>query len=310
MNVVLPYDSPRADRGAYLDAAQAAGVRVMLEIPRVLVRTRDTTAIDVFVQRYRDHPALFAWYLADEPSINETLGPLGPSQASRLYRVIKEADPTHPVAVAFSAGEDVRRYLGALDVVMYDDYPAKAEYTEFQRFEDWTGRLLVRGRIAVREDDFFPILQAFGGPPGAPFFGRRLPTPDEQRYMVFTALQTGATGLMFWTRYRADEKWVRDVLVPIVDELRPLLPALAAGAVLGATAEGDATAVTLYRDPSTTDFFLIAVERGGDGGRVTIDLDPGLGITRAVDGRRRMRVRDGAIAFHLGRYDARVLRLS
>lgn len=298
MNTVLPYDNQSGKPGAYLDAAKKAGLRVIVEIPRTLVRARDAAGIGAFVRRYNNHPALLAWYLADEPTSTPTLGPLPASEAGPLYGAIKGNDE-RPVAIAFSAGQDPAAFRDAMDVVMYDDYPVRAEHDEFERFYAWTHRVLDRGRIASEEDGFIPVLQAFGGPPEAPVAGRRLPTEDEQRYMVYTSLQAGATGLLFWARYRADETWVREVLMPIVDELGPMLPALAAGALRTETSvRGDRTAISLYRDPETQDIFLLAVHRGTGTVPVTIALDR----TLRLRSRRTIRA-------ELGPFEARVFRL-
>lgn len=309
MNAVLPYDNMHGEPGAYLDAAKKAGVKVMLEIPRALVRRRDAAGIGAFVRRYRKHPALFAWYLADEPTSTPTLGPLPAREAGPLYAAIKRNDDQRPVAIAFNAGQDPATFRHAMDVVMYDDYPVRAEHAEFQRFHAWTHRVFQRARFAKEKDGFIPVLQGFGGPPEAPFFGRRLPTGAEQRFMVYTALQAGATGLFFWTRYRADDAWVREVLRPIVDELRPMVPALELGALrTETTVESDRTAISLYRDAKSEDVFVVVVHRGDGTVPVSIRLDPALRITRAVDG--SVDLHDGRMDIELGSFEARVLRLT
>ena len=70
------------------------------------------------VNRYKNHPALFAWYLADEPD-GEGI-PLEWLQPK--YDLIKELDVNHPVSMVFCAG-GAKDYLSALDMIMVDIYP-------------------------------------------------------------------------------------------------------------------------------------------------------------------------------------------
>ncbi|MEO1236756.1 MAG: hypothetical protein AAFX76_08215, partial [Planctomycetota bacterium] len=52
---------------AYLDAAQAAGVKVILDVGWLNVRDSNFDPVRSYVERFADHPALAGWYLFDEP---------------------------------------------------------------------------------------------------------------------------------------------------------------------------------------------------------------------------------------------------
>ncbi len=56
---------------------------------------RKTEMLRREVEMFRDHPALLAWYIADEPDAQDL-----PADSLRaVYRLIKELDPYHPVSL-------------------------------------------------------------------------------------------------------------------------------------------------------------------------------------------------------------------
>ncbi len=315
MNVVLPYHTDGGDTHAYLDTAQAAGLKVVLEIDRSLVKAEDADDVRRYVARYKAHPALYAWYLADEPSITEALGPVSPEVAGELYRVIKDEDPGRPVAVAFASSEEAEDFRQAMDVMLFDDYPCRVDRPEFDGFAGWWERLQERASVGAEEGGFIPVLQAFGeNAQGRPQFGRRLPTLSEQRYMVFASVQAGATGLLFWNRYRASKEWVDRVLQPIVSEVRDLSPAFGSGRIRDrAAVDGEGVEITLHRDPVTRHYLLLAVHHGDGMVPARIAIDRTLGLTQALpigNIEEKLDVTDGVLNQMLGPFEAKVYDLS
>lgn len=71
------------------------------------------------INRFKGHPAVMSWYLADEP------GGQGIANTSLLpkYRAIRAADPSgRPVSMVFCTTQ-AASYLEMLDVIMVDPYP-------------------------------------------------------------------------------------------------------------------------------------------------------------------------------------------
>jgi hypothetical protein len=315
MNVVLPYHTEAGDEHAYLDAALAAGLKVVLEIDRSLVKAESPDGVRRYVSRYKAHPALYGWYLADEPTINEELGPATPEVAGELYRAIKDEDPKSPVAVAFSKTEQAEDFRQAMDVMLFDDYPCREGKPEFDGFEDWWGRLQDRAAVGAEEGGFIPVLQAFGeDAQGEPQFGRRLPTSAEQRYMVFSSVQAGATGLMFWTRYRASREWIDRVLEPIVSEFREFVRAFGSGMIRDrVAADGEGIEVSLHRDPLMERYVLVAVHHGDGRVQARISIDRALGLQQALasgDVEGKHDLTDGVLERTFGPFEAKVYELS
>ena len=72
------------------------------------------------IKTFRDHPALLAWYIADEPTGNGKT----PEELLELYNIVKENDPWHPVSIVFNAPFlSSKKYSNSLDILMADPYP-------------------------------------------------------------------------------------------------------------------------------------------------------------------------------------------
>eukprot|EP00408_Alexandrium_pacificum_P061232 CAMPEP_0171166444 /NCGR_PEP_ID=MMETSP0790-20130122/6696_1 /TAXON_ID=2925 /ORGANISM="Alexandrium catenella, Strain OF101" /LENGTH=226 /DNA_ID=CAMNT_0011631249 /DNA_START=1 /DNA_END=678 /DNA_ORIENTATION=- len=177
--------------GPVLDAAQALGIKVqyLLEITQPLSRGACEEcwgALERAVGRWRGHPAVLGWYVADDSS-----GPLLPE----VYRRIKALDPYHVVTMAIAGtGDAVRsKYLRGTDVIMVESYPKLVDYSYAQMnvVSRWPLEFMpsvVCGRAWTHwEDD---------GVISVPVF----------RSQLFHALIAGATGEL-WFAYRNAESW-------------------------------------------------------------------------------------------------------
>ncbi|HUT25107.1 MAG TPA: chitobiase/beta-hexosaminidase C-terminal domain-containing protein, partial [Sumerlaeia bacterium] len=137
---------------------------------------------------FRDHPALLAWYISDEPSGHGA----SPEHLERMYRVVRELDPYHPVTIVFQNPAAGRRYAGAMDLTMTDPYPlpggtpvSAGEYVRSLKTE------------FGHEKPVWVVPQCFGGNEA----WMREPTPGEQRVMTFLAILEGATGVQYFIRH-------------------------------------------------------------------------------------------------------------
>ncbi|OHB49648.1 MAG: hypothetical protein A2Y10_05670 [Planctomycetes bacterium GWF2_41_51] len=84
-----------AEASAYLDLAYNAGVGVFYGLPREAVWSQDVATLTQIVNAIKNKPALWFWYLMDEPSgdpANE-----GPMQTA--YLTLKNHDPNHPAII-------------------------------------------------------------------------------------------------------------------------------------------------------------------------------------------------------------------
>lgn len=294
MNSVLPYGTGDAAIASYLTLAAASGSSVYIPIVQAITRNGDVAGVTAFVNKFKNYSGLAGWYLADEPTMSNTMTP---ANGELLYNAIKTADPLRPVAIAFAASEDADPYRNAMDVMMWDWYPCRTGSPEFADFERWHGFLASAAAHWRVDHRFVPIIQAFGGA-STRFPEFRLPTAAEERYMVYGALQSGVDGMFFWARYTSDPQWRTSVLDPLMAEVRTIMPAVKAGALrarLTSSTLGFSTA--LFRDPSTKRFVLLMVHNAETTTSVTISLP------RWLPGKRH------SVRAKLGPFGVRVVRL-
>ena len=194
-SVAAPDAAWHAEMRKYLDLAAASGVHVhfALNAFQALEPTRAVMGnLTAIVTRYKAHPALLGWYLADEPDG----GKLDPALLVPKYNLIKKLDPHHPVSMVFNLGgspvapvpSDPRPYLSALDVAMVDPYPVP-------NFDAGS----VANALAVAASlgkPFMLVPQAFGG--GEAW--QRTPTGIEERLMTYLGLIYGAVGIQYFIR--------------------------------------------------------------------------------------------------------------
>ena len=185
-----------------------------------------------------------------------------------MYRAIKAEDPKHTVAIAFGRPLYIRKYLKALDTVMYFKYPIMDNSPEFSGLENGIFSKLLNNvtAIAQKPHDVWFILQGYGRDKYGrqTKFKRRLPTAAESRYMVYSAILAQADGLFFWTHYRSQQPWIDSVLTPIIQELKNYLPAIANqtfNSRVGNNIAADNSQIQarLYQNSTTQDLLLIAI---------------------------------------------------
>jgi hypothetical protein len=198
---------------AYLDAAQAAGVKVFMGIPRERFFARDWNAIQQWVAALMDHPALLVWYLMDEPELGQWK--LTPSLLRQLKYTVKEVDPFHPTAVVYCLPHDGQYWAAAdpEDIAWHDPYPIGGSEKLTMVEEDariqrkaigdkkpmWT---VVQGHDVSYWNDPKGTIKKKGLP--------TRPTRDETRFFVFQALAADTDGLIWYWGPRTHYRMVED----------------------------------------------------------------------------------------------------
>jgi hypothetical protein len=173
-----------------LDRCAAVGMMMNYDIKLLAARLQsqeDEQALRAEVDAIKDHPALLAWYLADEPELNK----IPPERLIRAYQIIKELDPVHPVAVCIAQVGQAPPYLPAFDVLMVDIYPIP--HQSVTKVADGVEKALA---VVGSAKPVWFIPQAFGGGE----FWYREPTAKELRVMTYLSLIHGATGIQYFIR--------------------------------------------------------------------------------------------------------------
>lgn len=204
-NVISPYQkilpATLPERQAYMDRCAELGMKVHYNLLSVSGGGGVASQIDGLtpeekkvlllneIERFKDHPALLAWYIADEPNGYR----IPPADLKAIYDTVKEADPWHPVTVVFMAPFiSAVKYSEAMDIVMADPYPVpdmpvrNVGNVAEQLYREFEGR-----------KPLWIVPQAFGG--GEHW--RREPTLQEIRSMTYQAIINGARGIQYFIRH-------------------------------------------------------------------------------------------------------------
>lgn len=140
------------------------------------------------INRFKDHPALLAWYISDEPTGHGA----DPDSLAMTYKLIQDLDPYHPISIVFMAPMQARRFADAMDVVMADPYPIPN--SPVRSVGTVTANLK---KEFLGEKAVWIVPQAFGGSE----HWAREPSARELRAMTWLAVVEGATGIQYFIRH-------------------------------------------------------------------------------------------------------------
>lgn len=191
-----------------LDVAQRHGLRAQLHngllSPQSLDQPDEREKLDALITRVRNHPALYSYYITDEPSTRSFPG-LG-----RLVAYLRTRDPAHLAYINLFPTYANNEQLGTKGdtVTAYREYlrqyreivsPSLLSYDHYQFAtngdNDGYFLNLAMVRRAARDErvPFLNIVQACSW-----HRSRRVPQPDEMRYLVYTTLAYGAHGISYY----------------------------------------------------------------------------------------------------------------
>jgi len=203
-NMISPYQKilpeTLGERKAYMDRCAELGMKVHYNLLSVAGGGGVSSKIESITEEekrlrlideinaFKDHPALLAWYISDEPNGYR----IPPEYLEEVYLTIKETDPWHPVSMVFMAPFLAsRRYAGAMDIVMADPYPVPDRSVVFAGNVAASLRREFEGKKPV-----WMVPQAFGGGE----LWNREPTIQEIRSMTYQSVINGARGIQFFVR--------------------------------------------------------------------------------------------------------------
>lgn len=197
---LLPTSSPTYQ--SYLDEAQRQGIKVI--VPAYVTNGK---TLEEHISFYKVHPALFGWYLADEPECSWSY--VSPTLLkTEWYDKVKNTDLNHPSLTAFCATTGCpsypasqRPYYNSLDIIMADDYEFKNGTPEFHNIGNIKNVVdtFVKEAKDNGKNGFIFVPQGFCGA------GQwRCPTQPELRYSLYTAVVRDTLGTLFYADYLAD----------------------------------------------------------------------------------------------------------
>jgi hypothetical protein len=199
------------DPGAMLDQCQKLGIMTHVALEG-LARAHVPESAPLVARRHKDHPALFGWYLCDEPDHSRWNVP--PAEIRAIHKLLRREDPNHPtwIVVMPWADSNLYQYAGTCDILSSDVYPD-------------LGKKPVDVLSLAKAMDV--MMTAHPGPVWMVPLSDPKASPGEQTAMTYIALAHGATGIVHWElrSARANEAFWR-LLVETAKEIQALAPAL------------------------------------------------------------------------------------
>jgi len=203
-NCIMPY---RFTDEAKLDICASAGVRVIYPVNESYEamdkaspeqrKTLGEKTVYSKVRRFKDHPAILAWYLADE--IREPYSYLLTERNNAIHGL----DADHPTWIVIYETDHVRAFVRGYDVIGMDPYPIGNRAFGREKIGIAAGwaKLAQKGMYGCRP--MWHVPQAFDWgyyrPAETNDAAVRLPTLAEMRSMTWQAVAAGANGLVFYS---------------------------------------------------------------------------------------------------------------
>ncbi len=219
-----------------LDTAQQHGLRAQLSDGLLSPATLDDPAarekLDALIARVRNHPALYSYFLTDEPSA-AAFPALG-----KLVAYLRERDPAHLAYINLfptyannqqlgTAGDTVTAYREHLRQFVETVRPALISYDHYQFAKDGDNGQYFLNLAMIRQASqdaglpFLNIVQACTWTPSM-----RVPVGDEMRYLLYTTLAYGAQGISYyvycWPGHTGGIALPDGTPTPIYDALKSL----------------------------------------------------------------------------------------
>lgn len=315
MSLTAPYVSSASpdqkwfdDMDAFLDRAYALNFLVHFQL--IAFETLDNSDsvmanMTAQINHFKDHPAIFAWYLADEPDGQG----IEPSLLQPKYDLIRQLDPTRPVSMVFCAG-GAANYLSMLDLIMVDPYPIPGSHAA--TVDDTLKSVAVLGKPIMM------VPQAFGGGEN----WSRGPSIREERLMTYLGLLNDVVAIQYFVRSTgafpyAPNAW--NEIRKVSGEISMLTSALAGGTrIKDITADNDNISVGAWTDRDDS-VVLVVANVGQEGlkssGMFTVEIpfaDADSVISQFEDSESVDFSSDGktvTIMDYLRNYDTRVYRI-
>jgi hypothetical protein len=191
-----------------LDVAKRHGLRAQLQDALLAPATLDDTAqrakLDDLIGRVRTHPALYSYFITDEPS-TASFAALG-----KLVAYLRQRDPAHLAYINLFPTYANNEQLGTKGdpLTAYKEYlrqyvevvkPALISYDHYQFAANgdnpdyFLNLAFIRRAALEARVPFLNIVQASTWTPAM-----RVPGPDELRYLIYTTLAYGGQGISYY----------------------------------------------------------------------------------------------------------------
>src|SRR5215204_2787953 len=219
-----------------LDMLKRFGLRGMVHDgllnPTVLDKPDQKQKLNDLIDRVKNHPAFYSYYIIDEPSA-ASFKDLG-----RLTAHLRERDPAHmPYINLFptyannaqlgTSGDTTTAYRAYLTQFVDVVKPMLLSWDNYQFYKNHDGDqyflnlAMIRTKAKEANLPFLNIVQAASWEPGV-----RVPVPDEMRFLVYTTIAYGAQGISYYVYQAVNHKGglanPDGTTTPLYDAVKPL----------------------------------------------------------------------------------------
>ena len=168
------------------------------------------------VTELKDHPAVFAWYIVDEPDLHKI-----PIEKIKIMTdLVRSIDKTRPLFTVLTVPDKWHEYLPYFDIISIDPYLKKNPdgTTETpEKVREWIVKMRVDLDKPKLKRPLWVVLGAFEEKPRIPLLRRspfKKPTPDDFNEMVNIALSEKVDGIFVWTLSFKDFPRYKDWRLP------------------------------------------------------------------------------------------------
>ena len=181
-------------RRGFLDAAKANGIGVIASPGSSAGEHFNAAKVRSTVAKLDGHPALWSWYLIDEPDMHS----VSPEKVKAAHRFVKRLGATKPTSLVLYQGDSAKWYSDIADITMVDRYPVP--WLPLANFSQH----IHKTRLATNaERPLIAVIQSFDWTahqsmlPGEE--NLRPPTERELRSMTYSSLARGANGIFYYS---------------------------------------------------------------------------------------------------------------
>ena len=181
-------------RRGFLDAAKANGIGVIASPGSSAGEHFNVAKVRSTVTKLDGHPALWSWYLIDEPDMHS----VSPEKVKAAHRFVKRLGATKPTSLVLYQGDSAKWYGDIADITMVDRYPVP--WLPLANFSQH----IHKTRLATNEErPLIAVIQSFDWTahqsmlPGEE--NLRPPTERELRSMTYSSLARGANGIFYYS---------------------------------------------------------------------------------------------------------------
>jgi uncharacterized protein (DUF2141 family) len=333
-NITIGYHYPGVDDlqvQAWLDQAYLNGLRVIVETPRqsgTAHISSDTTVVTNYINMFKNHPAVFGWYIADESPSDQHIA------VKAGYDLVKTLD-SKPIFMCFTldTGMDPSIfdvYSDSYDIMLFDCYITVQGYSEFHYMATST----FQGRVnhasthaASAGKPWSMVLQGYGRTSN-PVWQARLPTANELKFMLYYSICKNSHGWLSWCQYLCEisydyasdpypydgPQWINDIYKPLAQEVNTLGSALNAGTKSGLTDNQTDVLSNLYQDPQTLEYYIVAVNNYNGSKTTTFTINSSAGTFVSAqplsEGRSAISISNRTFSDQFNRYGVHVYKLN